>query len=208
MTRQFSRPVQLDNATFDYFIGGADPAAQQQLAQATAWALLSRVRGGQDPQIVTKVLQHAAQNGVDDMAQVWERAYPLSLAGVLWRLYLVRRAVTVNAAEITQMFRAGKSENSVEVAVAGVVDPESPAAITAVCEQILRGVFAGDFGAALDRAWGFCRVLAVGAARLADERDLDNSEHALLLTKRGARYQQIAGELQAAAKLWRAGKLD
>lgn len=208
MVAQFSKPLYLEAAHFDNFVGGVDPAAQQHLATQTAWALLNRVRKAADPELVARVIEHAATHGVEEIAELWADARADTLAGVLWRLYLIRRAAQLLPQEIAAMFRAGQSEHSVESVVAAVAEPTTAEAVVAFCDSVLRGVFKGDFAAALERAWAYCRVLAVGAAVLADSRELDSAVHAQQLTMRGARYLEIGEELLRAAKLWRFNRLD
>lgn len=208
MVAKFSRPINLPASQFEYLPGGDDPSQQHAVAETTAWALLHRVRTHPEPKIVARILQHAATSGVDDMAQLWQYASPKSLPGVLWRLYLLRRAAQINSKQIADFYRAGMHDYSVESVVAGVSNPATPESVVSVCEQILSGIFVGDFAVALDRAWGYCRVVAIGAAHLATQREQDDPAHAQLLTKRSARYLQISQELAAAAAAWRNGTLD
>ena len=91
--------------------------------------------------------------------------------------------------------------------VAGVADPIEPETIAALCDTILRGVFTGDLAIALERAASYCRVMSLGAAAIADERDRVDDEHAAELTTRALRYSSFANELHAGARRWRDGTL-
>ena len=209
MSAEFHRPVKLPGSAFDYHVGGADPSDAHQVAQATAWALLHRVREGADPATVSRVLAHAANNGIDDIAEVWADSHRSSLAGILWRLYLVHTATAQNSQQHADLFQYGLSVSpSAEQVVAGLSTPITPEAMRDLCSTILRGVFSGDFAAALDRAWAYCRLISLGAAQLADQRETDSEEHARALTTKSLRYQELAADFRAAAALWRAGKLD
>ncbi|MFC6234456.1 hypothetical protein ACFPZL_05100, partial [Leucobacter soli] len=112
MPREHQRPVLQPTATFDWIIGSDEPGAAHRLAQETSWALLDRVRGtaravpggagagdpvaadagsGADPEIVDRVVRLAAGPGIDDITELWASAGPHSLAGLLWRIYLLHR---------------------------------------------------------------------------------------------------------------------
>jgi hypothetical protein len=82
--------------------------------------------------------------------------------------------------------------------VAGV-DPPGPIEIKRVADEILRGVFDGDFAIALERAAAFCHVVASGRA--------DVAEGTRELVQAG-RLQDVAADLTACAHLWRAGTLE
>jgi hypothetical protein len=91
--------------------------------------------------------------------------------------------------------------------VAGAAEPVTPVSIGELCDTILRGAFVGDLGAALDRAASYCRIMALGAADLADTRDVHDDAHAQQLTTRALRYSTMAQELHAGARRWRDGSL-
>ena len=84
--------MQLPNEVFDWFEGAEDPATTHYIARETSWALLDRVRSETDPTVVERVLAHAQNEGVDDIAEMWANAHKHSLAGTLWRLYLLRKS--------------------------------------------------------------------------------------------------------------------
>ena len=202
------RPVLQPSASFDWLIGSDEPGAASRIAQETSWALLDRVRGEADPEIVERVIGIATGDGVDDIAELWAREGEHSLAGVLWRLYLLRRAVSADEAGAADLFRRGQfSAETIDPVVAGASEPVTPESIAALCDTILRGAFLGDVGAALERAASYCRVMALGAADLADARDAYDEEHATYLTSRALRYSMIAHELHAGARRWRDGTL-
>jgi hypothetical protein len=81
--------------------------------------------------------------------------------------------------------------------VAGA-EPPGPDEVRRVADEILAGVFDGDFAVALERAAAFCQVVASGRA------DVTEGRQAVLSA---ARLQQMAGELSVAAGLWRTDKL-
>ena len=92
--------------------------------------------------------------------------------------------------------------------VAGVVTPTGPGDVRTVADAVLSGVFAGDLAVALERGAAFCRVLAVGAAFDADYVDTVDTGHAARMTRGAASLVRTAEELEHAASLWRARRLD
>ncbi|MCB0911827.1 MAG: hypothetical protein KDB60_09465, partial [Propionibacteriaceae bacterium] len=82
-------------------------------------------------------------------------------------------------------------------AVAGV-EPPGPDEVRRVADEILRGVFDGDFAVALERAAAFCHVVASGRA------DVTGGHRAIL---QAGRLQEMAADLSASARLWRDGRL-
>lgn len=208
VTREHPRPVLQPSADFDWIIGSDEPGAASRLAEETSWALLDRVRSVADPVIVERVVGLAAGPGLGDIAELWSGESEHSLAGVLWRLYLLRRAVSADPDAAADLFRRGAAVSvTIDRVVAGAAEPVSPDGIAALCDTILRGAFAGDLGDALDRAASYSRIMALGAADLADSRDEHDDAHAAVLTKRALRYSTLAQELHAGARRWRDGTI-
>ncbi|MGK0714843.1 hypothetical protein [Leucobacter sp. W1153] len=207
--RNFQRPVLQPSASFDWIIGSDEPGAAHRLAQETSWALLDRVRQMADPEVVERVLGLAETEGIDDIAELWATAGAHSLAGMLWRIYLLRRIVHADPEGTADMFRAGQSVSvTIDPVVAGAAEPVNPQSIAELCDTLLRGVFAGDLAIALERAASYCRVMSLGAASVADSRDSLDDEHAAELTTRALRYAAFADELHGGARRWRDGTLD
>lgn len=193
---------------FDWIIGSDEPAAAHRIAHDTAWALLDRVRGGNDPEVVDRVLAHARGDGIADFAELWSRESPHTLAGALWRLSLLRRVIEVDPLGTAELFSRGQVlARTADPVVAGVEEPISPASVSALCDTILRGVFSGDLAIALERAAASCRLMSLGAADLADDRDAIDDEHASALTTRALRFSDLADELHAGARRWNDGSL-
>ncbi|MFT4231293.1 MAG: hypothetical protein QM606_00735 [Leucobacter sp.] len=208
MTREHHRPALQPTADFDWIIGSDEPGAAHRLAQETSWALIGRVRAVADPAVVERVVGLASGSGIDDIAELWARQSTHSLAGVLWRLYLLRRVVESDGEGSADLFRRGAAAAAtIDPIVAGAAEPVTPVSIADLCDTILRGAFTGDLGDALDRAASYCRVMALGAADLADTRDPHDDAHAAQLTARALRYSTIAQELHAGARRWRDGTL-
>lgn len=208
MTREHQRPILQPTYTFDWIIGSDDAGAAYRIAQQTSWALLDRVRSVADPAIVERVVGLAAGDGLDDIAELWARQDERSLAGVLWRLYLLRRAVAEDGEGAADVFRRGAAAAvTIDPVVVGAPEPFTPETIAALCDTILHGAFTGDLADALLRAVSYCRVMSLGAADLADARDAFDDEHAAQLTTRSLRYSKLAHELHSGARCWQDGTL-
>ena len=77
-----------------------------------------------------------------------------------------------------------------------------------MADQLLRGLFRGDFAIALDRAASFSRILASGCTSAADDAEPTDPGRATELTTRADRLALTADEFAACARLYRAGNLD
>lgn len=209
MTDRHHRPLLQPTSSFDWIIGSDEAGAAGRLAQETSWALLDRVRSVADHEVVERVVSLASGEGIDDIAELWANSGAHSLAGQLWRIYLLRRIVHADPDGAADLFRQGQAvSRTIDPVVAGVADPIAPESIAALCDTILRGVFSGDLAIALERAASYCRVMSLGAAAIADARDDIDDAHAGELTTRALRYWSFANELHAGARRWREGTLS
>jgi hypothetical protein len=209
MTDQFHKPTKFSGDRFEAFEGGQDPAQISRIAHETANALLSRVRDDPDTAVVDRLVSLTDEHGVDAIAELWAGASARSLPGALWRIYLMRILIRQDAEGISLLYQRGSEILvTIDPVVAGVPSPTGPAEITALADQILRGLFTGDFAIALDRAAAFCRVTSTGAASFADDAELVSPERATDFTRRALRLSQTASEFSACARLWRADALD
>jgi hypothetical protein len=209
MTDEFHKPTQYSGDKFDTFVGGEDPAQISRVAHETAQALLGRVRDNPEPEVVDRLVAFTDEHGIDAVAELWARANPRSLPGALWRIYLMRTLVRQDPTGISFLFQRGSEvATSIDPVVAGASTPTGPEEITALADQILRGLFEGDFAIALDRAAAFCRITALGSTSIADDSDATSPERATELTTRALRLSQTAAEFTSCARLWRSGNLD
>jgi hypothetical protein len=209
MTDEFHKPTQYSGDKFDTFVGGEDPAQISRVAHETAQALLSRVRENPESGIVERLVSYTDQNGIDALAELWARANPRTLPGALWRIYLMRALVRQDAEGSSYLFQRGSEVAAgIDPVVAGAPTPTGPEEITTLADQILRGLFAGDFAVALDRAAAFCRIMSLGCTSVADDADAASPERASELTTRALRFSTTAGEFTSCARLWRSGGLD
>lgn len=209
MADDFHKPTQYSGDKFDTFVGGDDPAQILRIAHDTAHALVDRARLTDDPAVIDRLVAYTDANGIDALAELWARSSPRSLPGALWRIYLMRVLIRQDAPGTSFLFQRGLDTlQTIDAAVAGAPTPTGPEEITELADQILRGLFRGDFGVALDRAASFSRILAAGCTSLADDSEALEPERASELTTRADRLSLTADEFTACARLYRSGNLD
>jgi len=206
--RRPRRPAMLDPRAADALPGAIDPALRDEVAHTTAAALVHRGRASEDPAVVDRLVALVETEGLDVVAALWSDAAPATLPGALWRLYVLREWVRRDPETVADRYRQGVAAVPVHDAVAGVAQAPGPADVRAVADAVLSGVYTGDLDAALDRAGAFCRVLAAGAAFDADHLDVVDPSGATRLTLGASSLVRTAEELEHAAQLWRADRLE
>jgi hypothetical protein len=209
MADDFHKPTQYSGDKFDTFEGGEDPASILRVAHDTAHALVDRARENEDPAVLQRLIAYTDEHGIDAIAELWARSSAKSLPGALWRIYLMRVLIRQDPDGTSLLYQRGTEVlQTIDAVVAGAPLPTGPEEITALADEILRGIFVGDFSIALDRAAAFCRVAAAGATSIADDADFTSPERATELTSRADRFALTADEFAACARLHRAGQLD
>jgi len=175
--------------------GGVDPIQVREAADRAATVLVRGAHDSADPAIADRLLHLAETEGIETIAEVWAGASADSLAGCLWRLYLVRSWVYADPYELARQFDAGRGGAPVARVVAGVAEPPGPEELKVLVDQVLRGIATSDFADVLLRAAAFARVVATGRAAL--ERDPVEVRHTLAL----AEQLEAAGHLELAGRL-------
>ena len=204
--RKPRRPAMLDDQTAERIVGDVDPALRSQAAHTTAAVLVQRGRAGaEDPELLARLVALVDTEGLDTIAELWSQSPPRTLPGALWRLYLMREWIRRDPSTIADRFALGRQRAEVAGVIAGVVEPPGPADVARLADAVLTGVYEGDLDVALDRAAAFFRVVATGSALDADWVDDDVATR---LTRRAGALLRTAEELEGAAELWRAGRLD
>lgn len=196
----------LDPRAADELPGDMDPALRGEVAHTTAHALVHGGRASEDPGVVERLIRLVEAEGLDTVAGLWADSPATTLPGALWRLYALREWVRRDPRTIAERYRMGVARAEVHVVVAGVASPPGPSEVAEVADSVLSGVYTGDLAVALERAGAFCRVLATGAAVDADL--VDDADVATRLTHGAAGLVRTAEELEEAAALWRADRLD
>ncbi|WP_426242034.1 hypothetical protein [Nocardioides sp. LHG3406-4] len=187
--RDHHRPMTPGAGFFDEIDAGDDPAMLQEAADRAATLLVRGARGSADADVADRVLHLAETEGLETLAELWAGSPADSLAGSLWRLYLIRAWVYADPAGVAAQFEAGRAQAQVARVVAGVADPPGPDELRAMVDDVLRGITAGDFADVLLRASAFARVVTTGRASL----DAGHDETVRLLT--------LAEQLESAAHL-------
>lgn len=206
--RRPRRPAMLDPQAADELPGELDPALRSEVAHTTAAALVHQGRSTEDPQVVARLVALVETEGLDVVAALWSDSPPQTLPGALWRLYVLREWVRRDPATVADRYRQGVAAVPVHDAVAGVAQAPGPQDVRTVADAVLSGVYTGDLAVALERAGAFCRVLAAGAAFDADHLDHVDPRGAARMTYGASALLRTAEELEHAATLWRADRLD
>ncbi|UQX86724.1 hypothetical protein M6D93_10415 [Jatrophihabitans telluris] len=194
------RPVRrADLTTLLDGLSATEPFGREEVAEATAAAVISHGRSGQSDSLVDL----ADRVGLQTLAELWRDSEPDTLAGALWALYLLRTWCQTNGEEVTRLWRAGRPLAPADEVVAGVADFADPQAILSLAESVLSGAYRGDFAVALERAAAFFRIVSLGRIERAD--DGPDGDRARELASRNA---AVAAGLTAAARRWRAAPLD
>ena len=173
-----------------------DPARVAEAADRAAHLLVRRAHDSDDSEIAERILHLADTEGIEAIAEVWADRPADTIAGCLWRLYLLRSWVYADPVGVAREFEAGRQRAAVDGVVAGVADPPGPDELRHMVDQVLRGIAASDFADVLLRAAAFARVVATGRVELPDGD-----------TVAAARIQSVADQLDRAARLELAGNL-
>ena len=165
--RQHHRPMTPGDGFFADIVGGADPAQVREAGDLAATVLVRGVRGSDDPELAERVVHLAETEGLETLAEVWSGAPADTLAGSLWRLFLLRSWVYADPGRVARDYEAGQRRVDVARVVAGVADPPGPDELRRMVDDVLRGITRGDFAVTLFRAAAFARIVAAARAALA-----------------------------------------
>jgi hypothetical protein len=194
--RPHHRPAVPGDRFFEGIPEERDPALLAQAADRAAHLLVRGARESEDVEVTERVLHLADTEGIEEIAAAWADRPADSIAGCLWRLYLLRSWVYADPAAVAREFDAGRARAAVDRVVSGVADPPGPDELRTMVDQVLRGISTGDFADVLLRAAAFARVVATGRAELPEVDTLS-----------AARMQAVADQLDRAARLELAGRL-
>ena len=165
------RPVARTADFFDGYASGTDPERMREAADRAATLLVRGARESSDSAVADRLVHLADTEGIEAIAEVWSGSAPDSLAGCLWRLYLLRSWVYADPSGVVREFEAGRGAAEVARVVAGVADPPGPDELRSMIDDVLRGIAGGDFADVLFRAAAFARVVATGRAALPGSAD-------------------------------------
>jgi hypothetical protein len=202
--RRHHRPSLPGAQAFEAIEGDSDPALLSEAADRAAQALVRGTRDQTDEALVARVVHLADSEGLDTLAELWSNAPADSLAGALWRLYLLRTWVYAAPHTAAREFDRGRRHVPVSEVISGVVEPPGPDQVRALVDQVLSGVVVGEFADTLFRAAAFARVAAAGRVHDDPQPDHDAS-YATDLS--ASRLVTLADQLEQAARLELAGAL-
>ena len=180
---------------FEAIESGADAEAVREAADRAATLLVRGVSGSEDADLAERVLHLADTEGLETLAEVWAGCPADSLAGSLWRLYVLRQWVHRSPVLAAAEFEAGRVAAPAARVLAGVAEPPGPEEVKAMVDQALRGIAQGDFADVLFRTAAFARVVASGRAH--GEATHDQTVRMLAL----AEQLERAGHLELAGSL-------
>ena len=192
--RPHHRPLRPGPQFFAGVESETDPALAAAAADRAATLLVRGARESEDAEVADRLLHLADTEGIESIAEVWSHAPAETLAGCLWRLYLLRSWVYADPAGVAREFEAGRGATPVADVLAGVADPPGPDELRTMIDQVLRGIATSDFADVLFRAAAFARVVATGRARA----DRGDDAHRMLVVSEQlerAGHAELAGQL-------------
>ncbi|MGH3498080.1 MAG: hypothetical protein ACRDP1_11525 [Nocardioidaceae bacterium] len=166
---RFRRPALPGAALFESLPGRDDPAKRAEAGTRVARLLVRGAHDADDAEVTQRIVTLADEHGLELLADLWSGAPADSLAGALWRLYLLRASVHSDPGRSAAEYAAGRSLAPVLEVVAGVIDPPGPVEVVEMVDLTLRGVACGDLATTFDRAAAFAKILAIGRARSGDD---------------------------------------
>lgn len=193
---EFRRPSLPGPGLFEAVADESDPAAMAAAGHRIANLLVRGPHAAGDAELVERVLHLADEEGLSVIAELWSHAAAETIAGALWRLYLLRAWVHRQPQRAAQEYATGRAYAPVHEMLAGVVDPPGPEEVAQLVDTVVRGIVGQDFDVALDRAAAFAHIVGVGRGQL-DAED----------PRSAARLLDMAVHLRNAASLERLGRL-
>ncbi|WP_366945622.1 hypothetical protein [uncultured Nocardioides sp.] len=110
-----------------------------EAAERAAALLVRGARESEDDAVADRLLHLADTEGIEAIAEVWSGAPAETLAGCLWRLYLLRQWVHADPVHVARAFEEGRGRAQVARVVAGVADPPGPDQLREMVDEVLRG---------------------------------------------------------------------
>ena len=153
---------------FAEIAGGADPAAAargRRPRRHASWC--AAPASPHDPALAERIVHLAESEGLETLAEVWSGAPADTLAGSLWRLFLLRSWVHADPERVAPRVR-GRAAPRRRRPRRGRAWPTRPVptSCAAMVDDVLRGIAGGDFAVTLFRAAAFARIVAAGRASL------------------------------------------
>lgn len=167
-SRPHHRPLAPGDGFFDLLPGNEDPAHVHEEAERAAILLVSGARASEEAEVAERLTRLAETEGLEELAELWAGAPADSVAGSLWRLYLLRTWVYADPVGAARQFDAGRGRAEVARVLAGVAEPPGPDELRTMIDEVLRGLATADFADVLLRASAFARVVSAGRIALGE----------------------------------------
>ncbi|WP_077138391.1 hypothetical protein [Flaviflexus massiliensis] len=202
MNKRPRRPAQIDPEQVEYLTGEPDPAFSSELAHVSAQALVpTDSRQNIDDDVRERVLELIASEGIDLVAEAWVRAPADTLAGAMWRGYLLAEWIRREPSDVARRYAASVAMQGEEQDAL----PGNPDSIRARWVAVFEGIGAGDFQSLLHDSARFASFLGdLDAVWIAS----DNHALATQVTRRNEALLVTARELAEATVLFADGRLD
>ncbi len=204
--RKFRRPAMLDPQQAEDIVGDVDPAEEVEIAHTSAWALLGVPEGDFDQEHVERLRAAVHTSGVDVVAGFWDRSSENTLAGALWRIYLLWQWNQLNPAVVQQRYEEGVAA----LTERGELPEELPGLreVIMATGAVLAGVANEDQLAPVFEAAALTMdVMAAGVAWGPLWIDSDEHELAHPVTRRPLALVDTARELRESARRAHQGTL-
>ena len=193
---EFRRPSLPGAALFEAMTSDADPAELAAAGHRIANLLVRGPLDAGDEALVERVIHLADEEGLALIAELWSHAASETIAGALWRLYVLREWVHRQPDQAAREYAAGRAFSPVHEVLAGVVEPPGPEEVVTLVDTVVRGILGSAFDVALDRAAAFAHLVGVGRGHV-DDGD----------ARSGAKLVDMAHQLRRAAAAERSGAL-
>ena len=201
------RPVLPGPRHFDEIVGDVDPATRSEAADLCATLLVRGAHNSDDEAVVARVVGLADTEGLEALADLWAGSPADSLAGCLWRLYLLRSWVYADPRTAADEYDRGRRHVPVAEVISGVVDPPGPDEVRALVDEVLSGVVVGDLADTLFRAAAFARVAAAGRVHDSSSTPSEDDGSSYASDVSASRLITLADQLEHAARMELAGTL-
>ena len=203
------RPAMLSFEDAEKIEGDDDPAAAAQVAMTSARALLGLCDEEFGPGAVDNLVNAIHAEGVDIVADLWERSPAFTLPGAFWRLYLFNEWFNRDPQVVHQRFREGLAAPF----TAGIDDGEDGAQapdlddVARRVHALLNGDEFADLTTLLRDTALTMKILASGATFGSTWIRSNRDRLATMVTRRAGALMETAAELDLAADRSAAGRL-
>lgn len=206
-SHKFRRPAALTPKEAEDIIGDIDPADEAEVAHTSAWALMGVPNADFDATDTERLRTAVRARGVDIVADLWARSPDFTLAGALWRLYLLWQWHQADPDVLMERYDEG---------LAALEQEGRDLSKLPTLEETIRavgGVLAGyatedDLPPVLDASATVMRIMAAGVTSGAEWIGDDDHHLAHPVTRRPEALLATAAELEESAQQARIGNLD